>query len=104
MTTMLLSNLLEAFSGPQGTDTLGVPLLNSERIWSIWESQQKHIPCLQDPDGVQLYTKMGTKVKGGVQLPVYCCARGSTSLESFHNHLDFFIPGNFVLSCLKIIL
>ena len=25
--------------------------------------------------------------KGGVTLPTYCCARGMTSLESFHLHL-----------------
>ncbi len=31
--------------------------------------------------------------KGGLTLPVYCCARGSTSLESFHNHLNRLIPG-----------
>ncbi|XP_056120631.1 uncharacterized protein LOC130097715 [Rhinichthys klamathensis goyatoka] len=31
--------------------------------------------------------------KGGIILPVYRCARGSTSLESFHNHLNRFIPG-----------
>ena len=90
--TMLISNLLEAFSG-QGNDTLGVPLLDCDRIWIIWESQQKHIASLQDPEGVQLYTKTGTIVKGGVELPFYCCTRGSTSLESFHNHLDFFILG-----------
>ena len=93
MTTILISNLLEAFSGPQGNDTLGVPLLDCDRIWTIWESQQKHIACIQDPEGVQLYTKTGTIVKGGIDLPVYRCSRGSTSLESFHNHLVFFIPG-----------
>ena len=93
VTTILISNLLEAFSGPQGNDTLGVPLLDCDRIWTIWESQQKHIACIQDPEGVQLYTKTGTIVKGGIDLPVYRCSRGSTSLESFDNHLDFFIPG-----------
>ena len=97
VTSMLISNLLEAFSGPQGTDTLGVPLLDSDRIWTIWQSQQKHIPCLQDPEDVQLYTKTGTLVKGGIELPIYRCARGSTSLESFHNHLHSFIPGKSLL-------
>lgn len=59
----------------------------------LWESQQRHIPCLQDLEGVQLYTKTGTKTKGGIELPVYHCARASTSLESFHQHLNNFIPG-----------
>ena len=93
VTTILISNLLQAFSGPQGNVTLGVPLLDCDRIWTIWESQQKHIACFEDPEGVQLYTKTGTIVKGGIDLPVYHCSRGSTSLESFHNHLDVFIPG-----------
>ena len=97
VTTMLISNLLEAFSGPQGTDTLGVPSLDSDRIWTIWQSQQKHIPCLEDPEDVQLYTKTGTLVKGGIELPIYRCVRGSTSLESFHNHLHSLIPGKSLL-------
>lgn len=93
ITTMLIANPLEASSGPQGNETLGVPLLDSDRIWSIWESQEKDVSCIQDPDDVQLYNKTGTLVKGGVELPVYRCARGSTSLESFHKHLNVFIPG-----------
>ncbi|KAG7500682.1 hypothetical protein JOB18_025985, partial [Solea senegalensis] len=35
----------------------------------------------------------GELTKGGVKLPVYRCARGSTSLESFHLHQCRFIPG-----------
>ena len=42
---------------------------------------------------VVLYTRTG-----GIQLPTDRCARGSTCLESFHNHLDKFIPVN----CLQI--
>ena len=70
----------------------GIPLFH-ERIWEHWKQQQKHVECLQDPKGVQLYTQTGTLKKGGVVLPVYRCARGSTSLESFHLHLQRFIPG-----------
>ena len=94
-TTTLIHDLLETFSGDQGCDTLGVPLLDPDRIWDIWESQKKHIKCIQDPEGIQLYVKTGTIKKGGVELPVYRCARGSTSLESFHLHLNRFIPGKF---------
>ena len=43
--------------------------------------------CLQDPPGVPLYTMTGSMCKGGVTLPVLRCARGTTSLESFHLHL-----------------
>ena len=93
VTTILISKLLEAFSGSQENETLGVPLLDCDHKWTIWELRQKHIACIQDPEGVQLYTKTGATVKGGIELPVYRCSRGSISLESFHNHLDFFIPG-----------
>ena len=74
------------------TDTLGVPLLKQE-IWTIWKEQQRHVKCIQDPPGIQLYCRTGEVVNGGIKLPVYRCARGSTSLESFHLHLTRFIPG-----------
>ena len=93
-TTAMIYDLLLTFTGLQGCDTTGVPLLDKTRIWDIWDNQKQHIPCIQDPEGVQLYTKTGVLTKGGVQLPTYRCARGSTSLESFHLHIDKFIPGN----------
>lgn len=65
---------------------LGVPLLR-ELFQDIWQEQKHHVACLQDPPGVQLYTTTGHLTKGGVVLPVFRCARGSTSLESFHLHL-----------------
>ena len=74
------------------TDTLGVPLLKEE-IKTIWEEQKQHVPCLQDPPGIELYTITGRINKCGVMLPVLRCARGSTSLESFHLHLARFVPG-----------
>ena len=92
-TTTMIYDLLLTFTGPQGCDTTGVPLLDRQRVWEIWDNQKRHIACIQDPEGVQLYTKTGVLTKGGVQLPTYRCARGSTSLESFHLHIDKFIPG-----------
>ena len=68
------------------TDANGAPLLSQEMM-SIWEEQKKHLDCLQDPPGVSLYTVTGSIRKGGVTLPVLRCARGTTSLESFHLHL-----------------
>ena len=68
------------------TDVLGVSLFREE-MKSIWDEQKHHVQCLQDPPGIPLYTETGHVQKGGVQLPVYRCARGSTSLESFHLHL-----------------
>lgn len=53
VTTMPISKLPEEFSGPQRSDTLGVPLLDHDCIWTIWESEQD-IAYLQDPEVVQL--------------------------------------------------
>ncbi|XP_038842219.1 uncharacterized protein LOC120041349 [Salvelinus namaycush] len=92
-TEVLLLDLLETFNSEKGVDTLGIPLLDSIRIQAIWKEQRRHLHCIQDPPGVQLYTETGKITKGGVILPVYRCARGSTSLESFHLHLNRFIPG-----------
>lgn len=94
-TTELIENLLLSLS--TATDSLGVPLLRSE-VSDIWKEQKRHISCLQDPPDIQLYTVIGHLQKGGVTLPVYRCARGSTSLESFHLHLArlmFFFPAQF---------
>ncbi|KAK7880493.1 hypothetical protein WMY93_032875 [Mugilogobius chulae] len=92
-TTRLIKALIDQMDGDGGKDTLGVPLLNHERIQQIWKEQEKHIACIQDPQGFSLYLKTGTLKKGGVELCTYRCARGSTSLESFHLHLNRFIPG-----------
>ena len=75
------------------TDTLGVPVLKEE-MKVIWAEQVKHVACIQDPPGVQLYTVTGNIKKGCVTLPILRCARGSTSLESFHLHLARFVPGS----------
>ncbi|XP_062250347.1 uncharacterized protein LOC133959246 [Platichthys flesus] len=92
-TIRLLEELLGLLMGSRGNDSSGVPLFDRERMEHIWRVQRKHVKCIQDPPGVALYTKTGELTKGGVRLPVYRCARGSTSLESFHLHLNRFIPG-----------
>jgi len=93
-TTQLIDSLITSLDCDSGKDTMGVSLLDHDRIQQMWKQQRKHIACIQDPPGIQLYTQTGTLRKGGVQLPVYWCARGSTSLESFHYHLARFIPGS----------
>ena len=80
------------------TDAFGTPLISPEAMRQILAEQQHHLPCLQDPLGqdgkpLLLYARTGTKEVGGVLLPVYRCARGTTSLESYHLHLARFIPG-----------
>ncbi|KAJ4938234.1 hypothetical protein JOQ06_002859, partial [Pogonophryne albipinna] len=92
-TALLIQDLLQTFGGTAGRDSLDIPLLDPLRIQDIWSTQRLHLSCIQDPPGVQLYTQTGRLTKGGVILPVYRCARGSTSLESFQLHLNRFIPG-----------
>ena len=88
--------LLQELMGDKGRDLLGVPLLDRVRMEHIWRVQKRHVKCIQDLPGVPLYTKTGTTTtKDGVVLTKYRCARGSTSLESFHCHLNRFIPGEF---------
>lgn len=90
-TASLIESMLLSLS--QSTDSLGVPLFREE-MTVIWEEQRHHVPCIQDPPNLPLYTLTGHVTKGGVRLPTLRCARGSTSLESFHLHLARFIPGS----------
>ncbi|EFX64542.1 hypothetical protein DAPPUDRAFT_266209 [Daphnia pulex] len=46
------------------TDFLGTPLLK-EDAFEIWQEEQCHVKCLQDPVNVMLYTQTGTISKGG---------------------------------------
>ena len=73
---------------------MGVELLSS-KMTGIWATQEKHLRCLQDPEGLEMYTVVGHSTKGGIRLPVYRSARGTTSLEFFHLHQAQFIPGEF---------
>ena len=95
-TTELISQLLQVLGGAAGRDENNVPLIHPERMAEVWKAQEKHIKCIQDPPNCQLYTKTGSLKKGTIDLPVYRCARGSTSLESFHLHVARFIPGGLV--------
>lgn len=76
------------------TDTSGLRLINPERMTCVWEVQQKHLTCIQDPPGVELYTKLSSgSQKGDKVLDVLRCGRGSSSVGSFHRHQCTFIPG-----------
>ncbi|XP_016085020.1 uncharacterized protein [Sinocyclocheilus grahami] len=65
----MIESHIQAFDGDAGRDTLGVSLINSARIREILKSQRKHVACIQDPLGVQLYMQTGTVVKGGHHQP-----------------------------------
>ncbi|MED6272566.1 hypothetical protein CHARACLAT_031695 [Characodon lateralis] len=92
-TIQLLDQLIGELISDKGKDSLGVPLLDPIRMQHIWFVQKRHVKCIRDPPDVALYTQTGTIIKGGVQLQTLRCARGSTSLESFHCHLNRFIEG-----------
>jgi hypothetical protein len=89
----LLEELIDVYSGEQGRDLLGTPLLDEDKAQEMWDSQKRHVACIQDPPGVSLYTVTGNLKKGSKTLPTFRCARGSTSLESFHLHPNRFISG-----------
>ena len=97
----LIDSLISALDGDNGKDQMGVPLFDSEKMYEVWSIQRRHVPCIIDPIGIPPYTQTGTSKKGDVVLPIYRCARGSTSLESFHLHMNRFIPGNsqYFVSC-----
>ena len=69
----------------------------------IWAEQKHHLPCLQDPPNISLYTTTGHITKNGECLPVLRCARGTTSLESFHLHLARYTLGTVVVACYSVI-
>ena len=64
----------------------------------IWAVQSKHVPCIQDPSDASLYVQTGSLVKWGYTLPTYRCARGSTSLESFHLPFSRLILGQYFIT------
>ena len=88
VTRQLMESLILQMTGAM--DSLGVPVL-SARMLDIWQEEQKHVPCIQDPAGVSLYTVTEHITKGGVELLVFRCACGITSLESFHLHLARYV-------------
>ncbi|CAM4668143.1 unnamed protein product [Leuciscus chuanchicus] len=51
------------------TDTMGIKLLDQQRMQEIWRTQQLHLECIQDPPIVQLYRNTGQVTKDGVILP-----------------------------------
>ena len=65
---------------------------------SVSQSVERYHHLSEAPTWTTLVTE---KRRSGItehSLPMHRPARGSTCLESFHNHLDKFIPGN----CLQI--
>lgn len=59
-----INELREVFTGEQGQDMLGTPLLDADMARDVWESQQRYMDCTQDPPNLSLYTQTGTLKKG----------------------------------------
>ena len=78
--------MLELASSLTAIDSNGVHMFSGDMV-KIWKEEKKHVKCIQDPDGLILYTVKRHIIKGGVELPVFRCTQGTTSLESFHLHL-----------------
>ena len=70
LTAQLIEELLLDMG--TATDSFGVPVFN-ERVLTIWKEEIKHIPCIQDPPEVALYTVTGHIRKGSMELPVCTC-------------------------------
>eukprot|EP00066_Takifugu_rubripes_P011898 XP_011601164.1 PREDICTED: uncharacterized protein LOC101061554 [Takifugu rubripes] len=91
-TFVRVQNVIDTLKGPTGMDDNQVHLFN-EDIDRIWQNQQKHLECIQDPPGRNMYTIKKHVTRNGVSLPRYATDRGSNSLEGFHSFLPSMIPG-----------
>lgn len=89
----LISNLLLQFSDPLVTDGFGTPLLREDAHRYYREELSKHCKCLQDSENVPLYRPIGTVTRHGVELVAYRWSRGTSSFESFHQHVKTFASG-----------
>ena len=83
--------LIEACKGDQGLDLVGNFLFN-DKMDAVWKKESRHLKCLQDPSQ-ELYTVTHHVTKGGLKLPVYRCARGSSSLECCHRWMNATLCG-----------
>ena len=67
MTMELIEGLLLQLSSPFATGSTGEPV-PSDKMVTIWKEEKKHVKCIQNPNGIILYTITGQINKGGV----YC--------------------------------
>ncbi|KAE8277226.1 hypothetical protein D5F01_LYC24924 [Larimichthys crocea] len=92
-TALVIESIIAEFRGPAGLDIDGIHLFKStEAVDAHWTTASKHLSCMQDPPGIQLYVSVKVVVLNGVRLNKYRCRRGSNSLEGLHAHLFNAIP------------
>ena len=93
-TFVRVQNAIEVLKGKAGLDENSIHLFKDEAaIDQVWAAQQKHLECIQDPPGMNMYTLTKHVQRNGVSLPYYTTLRGSNSLEGFHAFLPSMIPG-----------
>ncbi|ROL45609.1 hypothetical protein DPX16_17725 [Anabarilius grahami] len=89
-----VQSAIDIRKGAAGMDENQLHLFkDAAAIDHIWENQQKHIECIQDPPGRNMYTITKYVTRNGVRLPRYSTVRRSNSLEGFHSFLPNMIPG-----------
>ncbi|XP_056319082.1 uncharacterized protein si:ch211-243p7.3 [Danio aesculapii] len=94
-TFQLIQRAIDELKGPAGMDQSGVSLFKStEAIDGVWEAQQRHLECIQDPPEMSMYRVAGSANINGVDVPYYKCLRGNNSLEGFYKTLPYMIPGS----------
>ncbi|XP_053271555.1 uncharacterized protein LOC128429789 isoform X3 [Pleuronectes platessa] len=85
---------INSLKGAAGLDENQVPLFkDAAAIDRVWENQQKHLECIQDPPGRDMYTVMKVVTRNSVRMPYYTTVRGSNSLEGIHFFLPRMFPG-----------
>lgn len=82
----------------QATDTMGVKLIYQAGIAEIWRTQRRHLHCIQNLLGLQLYMRFRFRTReiirgGGVSPCLPLCTR-----LHLHQHLNNFIPGKCLTS------
>ncbi|XP_045899604.1 uncharacterized protein LOC123967527 [Micropterus dolomieu] len=93
-TFVRVQSAIDILKGAAGMDENQIHLFkDAAAIDRVWENQQKHLECIQDPPGRNMYTITKYVTRNGVRLLYYRTVRGSNSLESFHSFLPSMIPG-----------
>ncbi|KAK0138577.1 hypothetical protein N1851_024889 [Merluccius polli] len=71
-TFMRVQSAIGILKGAAGMDENQVHLFKDEAaIDHVWENQQKHLECIQDPPGQNMYTIKKHVTRNGVRLPYY---------------------------------
>ena len=89
-----VQSAIDTLKGPAGLDENGLSLFkDNAAVDEVWAAQQKHLECIQDPPGMNMYTITKHVTRNAVSIPYYTTVRGSNSLEGFHRFLPNMIPG-----------